>query len=433
VTGRNRSSTSGQPISRWKWFRTLGPGLITGASDDDPSGIATYSQAGAQLGLSITWTMLLTYPLMTAIQEISGRIGRTSGYGIAHNIRVLYPPWLLHSLVWLVAMANVINIGADLGAMADTTTLLLAGSRLFYVCVFGALCAVLQTFMRYERYAAYLKWLALSLLSYFATFLVIHVPWRDVMRGLLLPTLSADPHFWATVIAIFGTTISPYLFFWQASQEVDEIEASADRQSLREAPRQASDAFQRIRFDTYLGMGLSNLIGVAIMVATASTLHRAGIETIETSAQAAQALKPLAGSFAFALFTLNIIATGLLSIPVLAGSAASAIGESLQWKVGLTRKPSEARPFYGALLGATTVGIAINLSPLNPIRALFWSAVINGLVAVPVMVAVMLLSANTKVMGRFTVSGGLRLMGWLATGVMALASAGFFWSLLNAD
>ena len=414
----------------WKWFRSLGPGLVTGASDDDPSGIATYSQAGAQLGPQISWTLLLTYPLMVAIQEICARIGRTSGWGIAYNVRKIYAPWLLHSLVWLLAFANVINIGADLGAMADTATLVLPGARLVYVCVFGTLCAVLQITMPYERYASYLKWLALLLLSYFATFLVIDVHWGEVLRGLFLPHFSSDPGFWATVVAIFGTTISPYLFFWQASQEVDEIEAHESRQPLRQAPGQSRGAFHRIRLDTRIGMALSNLIGLAIMIAAAATLHRAGITKIETSAQAAQALKPVAGSFAFGLFALSIITTGMLSIPVLAGSAASAIGESLHWKVGLSCKPREAKAFYGTVLGAVIVGFLINLSGWNPVQALFWSAVINGIVAVPIMVTVMLLSADERVMGAFRVSGGLRLLGWAATAVMALASAVFFYSTL---
>jgi Mn2+/Fe2+ NRAMP family transporter len=408
----------------------LGPGLVTGASDDDPSGIATYSQAGAQLGPRICWALLLTYPLMVAIQEICGRIGRTSGWGIAHNVRKIYSPWLLHSLVWLLAVANVINIGADLGAMADTATLVLPGPRLAYAFLFGGICAALQIAMPYQRYASFLKWLALSLLSYFATFLAIDVHWGEVLRGLFLPHLSPDPRFWATVVAIFGTTISPYLFFWQASQEVDEVEAHGARQPLRRAPAQAGSAFRRIALDTRVGMALSNLIGLAIMIAAAATLHRAGITKIETSAQAAEALKPLAGSLAFGLFALSIITTGMLSIPVLAGSAASAIGEALHWKVGLSYQPGEAKAFYATLLGAVAVGLLINLSAWNPVQALFWSAVINGVVAVPIMVTVMLLSADERVMGAFRVSGGLKLLGWTSTGVMALAAAGFFYSSL---
>jgi Mn2+/Fe2+ NRAMP family transporter len=381
----------------------------------------------------MTWTMLLTYPLMAAIQEICGRIGRTTGCGIAQNIRKAHSPWLLHSLVWLLAIANVFNIGADLGAMGDTATLLLRGPRMLYICAFALLSGALQASMPYERYAALLKWLALSLLSYFATFLVIDVHWPDVLHGLFLPRLEADPDFWATVIATFGTTISPYLFFWQASQEVEEIATRGPREPLREAPRQAPSALQRIRVDTYVGMALSNLIGAAIMIATASTLHVAGVSRIETSAQAAEALKPVAGPFAFGLFSLSIISTGLLSIPALAGSAASAIGESLQWKVGLRHKPAEARAFYTTLLGATAIGVLINVSAMNPLRALFWSAVLNGIVAVPMMITVMLISANRNLMGKFRISGKLRLMGWIATGVMALASAGFFYSSLRGN
>jgi NRAMP (natural resistance-associated macrophage protein)-like metal ion transporter len=407
-----------------KALSILGPGLITGASDDDPSGIATYSQVGAQFGFSISWTMLFSYPLMAAIQEISGRIGRTTGRGIAGNIRRHYPVWLLNTIVALLFIANTINIGADLGAMGDALSLLVGGPHLFYVVLAGVLCVVLQIFVPYKRYVSVLKWLTLSLFAYFGTVMVVHIPWEEMARGLFIPTVSANTTFWTSVVAILGTTISPYLFFWQASQEVEDVEASPEREPLKYAPRQAENALQRIRLDTYIGMAFSNLVAIAIIVTTAATLHVAGITDIQTSSQAAEALRPVAGRFAFSVFTLGILGTGLLAVPVLAGSAAYAIGEARKWPTGLARLPLQAKAFYATLAIATLVGVALNFTSFNPIQALFWSAVINGVVAAPVMVLMMLLTANTKVMGQFTVSGVLRFTGWLATAVMAAAVVG---------
>jgi Mn2+/Fe2+ NRAMP family transporter len=415
-----------QPAAQNKrrFLAVLGPGLITGASDDDPSGIATYSQAGAQFGYTVSWTMLLSYPLMAAVQEISARIGRTTGQGIAGNIRGHYPPWVLRALVLLLCVANVINIGADLGAMGDALGLLIGGPRLLYVILFGALCAGLQTFMRYARYVSLLKWLCLALLAYFGTVMVVHVPWSQAAWGLLVPTLSSDSAFWAMVVAILGTTISPYLFFWQASQEAEDIKAVPERKPLLRRPGQAPDAFARIRLDTYIGMAFSNLVALAIIITTAATLHANGITNIETSAQAAEALKPVAGPFAFTVFTLGIVGTGLLSVPVLAGSAAYALGETRRWRVGLDRRPLEAKQFYAAIVIATLAGAIINFSPINPIKALYWSAVINGIVAVPVMIIMMSMTADRRIMGKFTLHGPLPVIGWLATAAMASAVVG---------
>jgi NRAMP (natural resistance-associated macrophage protein)-like metal ion transporter len=410
--------------SKRRLLQVLGPGLITGASDDDPSGIATYSQAGAQLGYAITWTMLFSYPLMTVIQEISGRIGRTTGQGIAGNIRQHYPNWLLQAIVVLLFAANILNIGADLGAMGDAATLLLGGSRLLYVMAFGVLCALLQIFMRYSRYVSVLKWLTLALFAYFGTVMVVKIPWGEAVRGFLVPTVSLDPAFWITVVAILGTTISPYLFFWQASQEAEDTKEKTERKPLVEAPRQGPDAIQRIRLDTYIGMALSNTVALAIMITTAATLHGAGITDIDSSSQAAEALRPVAGPFAFALFAVGIIGTGLLAVPVLAGSAAYALGEARKWPIGLARKPKNAKAFYAAIATATLVGICINFSPINPIKALYWSAVINGVVAVPVMAIMMLMAVDAKIMGEFTVPWVMRVIGWAATLVMALAVVG---------
>jgi NRAMP (natural resistance-associated macrophage protein)-like metal ion transporter len=405
-------------------LRALGPGLITGASDDDPSGIATYSQAGAQLGYAITWTMLFSYPLMAVIQEISGRIGRTTGKGIAGNIRQHYPNWLLQAIVVLLFVANILNIGADLGAMGDASALLIGGPRLLYVVMFGAICALLQIFMQYSRYVGVLKWLTLALFAYFGTVMAVKIPWSEAARGFLVPSFSSEPAFWTTVVAILGTTISPYLFFWQASEEAEDTKEKPRRKPLLDAPRQGPDAIERIRLDTYIGMAFSNAVALAIMITTAATLHLAGITDIESSSQAAEALRPVAGPFAFTLFTLGIVGTGLLAVPVLAGSAAYALGEARKWPIGLARKPKEAKAFYLAIATATLIGILINFSPINPIKALYWSAVINGIVAVPVMAIMMLMAVNAKVMGEFRIPLAMRVIGWVATVVMALAVIG---------
>jgi NRAMP (natural resistance-associated macrophage protein)-like metal ion transporter len=402
----------------------LGPGLITGASDDDPSGIATYSQVGAQFGFSISWTMLFSYPLMAAIQEISGRIGRITGRGIAGNIRRNYPAWQLHIIVGLLFFANTVNIGADLGAMGDALGLLIGGPQLLYVGFTGILCVVVQIFVHYSRYAALLKWLTLSLFAYFGTVMVVQIPWAEVARGLFIPTFPATTTFWTSVVAILGTTISPYLFFWQASHEVEEIKAKRQRNPLKFAPHQAVSALERIRLDTYLGMAFSNLVAVAIIITTAATLHAQGITNVQTSTQAAEALRPVAGQFAFSVFTLGIVGTGLLAVPVLAGSAAYAVGEALKWPTGLARQPLQAKAFYATLTIATMTGVTLNLTGFDPIRALFWSAVINGVVAVPVMVYMMLFTAKMSVMGQFPVTGALRIMGWIATAAMAAAVGG---------
>jgi NRAMP (natural resistance-associated macrophage protein)-like metal ion transporter len=405
-------------------LRTLGPGFITGASDDDPSGIGTYSQAGAQLGFGVGWTMLLTFPLMAAIQEISARIGRTTGHGISGIICRHYPAWLLYSLVAMVFAANTINIGADLNAMGDAVTLLIGGPSLLYVVAFGVFCVLGIVFMNYRRYALVLKWTSLSLFAYVAALFAVHVNWGDAIVGILVPHVTWSYAFFTTLLAIFGTTISPYLFFWQAAQEVEEIEARRARKPLVEAPQQALKDLGRIRADTLVGMAFSNLIALAIICTTAATLHEHGTTDIATSTQAAEALRPIAGKFAFVIFALGIIGTGLLAVPVLAGSAAYAIGEARRWPVGLSRKPREAVAFYSVLAGATLFGVAITLIGIDPIKALYWSAVINGIVAVPVMVVMMLLTARQKVMGEFVVRGPLRWLGWAATAAMALCVAG---------
>jgi len=431
TTLQGRPASTSAPKHTGLWSR-LGPGIITGASDDDPSGIATYSQAGAAYGYSLLWTMPLTLPLMSAVQEISARIGRITGRGLAGNLRRHYPKWLLYPVVFLLVMANVINLGADIGAMGDAVRLLIGGPALIYSGAFALLCIALEVFASYPRCCKVLKWLTPVLFSYFIVVFLVHVPWKTAMKGLLLPQLQRSGDYWATVIAVFGTTISPYLFFWQSSQETEELRADPDAEPLNYAPEQAAAQFRRIRVDTYVGMTASNVAALFMMIAAAATLNASGITDVETSTQAAQALRPL-GALAFFLFAMGIVGTGLLAVPVLAGSAAYAVGEALQWPTGLDRKPLHAKGFYAVITVATLMGLAFNFplvqrtTHLTPIKALFWSAVINGVTAVPIMVLMMLMSSNPRVMGKFA-SGSklLRTVGWLATAAMAAASVGMF-------
>jgi len=418
ATAKRESNTENASETNQTLVTVLGPGLIAGASDDDPSGIATYSQAGAQLGFSVTWTLLFSYPLMAAIQEIGARIGRTTGKGIAANIRSHYSNGVLQIVVALLLIANTINIGADLGAMGDALGMLIGGPPLLYVVLFGVVCVALEIFIPYESYAPVLRWLTIALFSYFGTALFVHIPWGEVARGLFIPSFEANGKFWATVVAVLGTTISPYVFFWQASQEVEETRRVAERKPLVRAPEQGPSALERIRLDTYIGMGLANLVALAIMITTAATLHAKGVTDIETSTQAAEALRPVAGPFAFAIFTLGIVGTGLLAVPVLAGSAAYALAEARRWPNGLARKPKAAKAFYATIALATLIGALINFSPINPIKALYWSAVINAVVAVPVIAMMMALSANPDIMGKFVVRGPLRVLGWITVAVM---------------
>lgn len=402
-------------------LKSLGPGLITGASDDDPSGIGTYSQAGAQLGYGIGWTMLLTFPMMVAIQEISARVGRVTGSGISGNVGRHYPPALLHGIVTLLFIANTINIAADLAAMADATKLLIGGPAMLYVMGFGVLSIGAQIFFDYRRYVAVLKWLTLCLFAYVAALAVVKVDWPAALSGMLLPRITWSSDYLTTVVAILGTTISPYLFFWQASQEAEDERIDPDKSPLIEKPLGAAMEFSRIRADTIIGMAFSNLIALSIIITVAATLNVAGKTDIQTSAQAAEALKPIAGAFAGIIFALGIVGTGLLAIPVLAGSTAYAVGESQRWLVGLDRKPREAAAFYSVLALSATIGIALNFTAIDPIEALYWSAVINGVLAVPVMILLMAMSRRTDVMGDFRISGWLFWLGWLATAVMTFA------------
>jgi len=409
-------------------LRSLGPGLITGASDDDPSGIGTYSQAGAQLGFGIGWTLILTYPLMVAIQEISGRIGRVSGYGIAGNVCRNFPAPMVWFLIVLLFVANTINIAADLGAMADSLKLLIGGPAILYVILFGTVSVIAQIFFEYKRYVAILKWLTLSLFAYVITLAVVRVPWGEAIKGLLIPRMSFDRTFLTTLVAVLGTTISPYLFIWQSSQEAEEQRIDKTKRPLKRDLSDHEPELRRIRLDTVIGMAFSNLIAIAIVMTTAATLHAHGITDISSSAQAAAALKPLAGDFAELVFALGIIGTGLLAVPVLAGSTAYAIGEGRKWPVGLSRRPKQAVAFYGVLSLSAGLGIALNFTSLDPIKALYWSAVVNGVLAAPVMVMLMALVRRRRVMGELVVRGGLYWLGWVSTAAMALCTFGMAFS-----
>ena len=412
---------------RPKLLQILGPGLITGAADDDPSGIATYSQAGAQFGYDLGWTLLFSWPLMCAIQEICARVGRVTGRGIAGNLKKHYPGWIVYSLVGLLVVANTINLGADMGAMGAALNLVIGGPTLLYVALFGVASILLEVFVRYARYVSVLKWLTLSLFAYVGVAIVVHMPWGKVAYHLVVPRISLAPGYLTVVVAILGTTISPYLFFWQAEEEVEEVKERDDAKPLERAPEQARAEFHRIRWDTYIGMGFSALIAMFILWTTAATLNAHGITNIQTSAQAAKALGPIAGQFASIVFALGIIGTGLLALPVLAGSAAFAMGEAFGWYVGLARKLNRAKAFYGAIAAAMVIGGALNfVHIIDPIKALFWSAVINGVASVPIMVLIMHLASHKAAMGQFKLHMGLKAVGWLATLVMAAAAVGMF-------
>ncbi|HEX3836455.1 MAG TPA: Nramp family divalent metal transporter [Steroidobacteraceae bacterium] len=404
--------------------KQLGPGLITGAADDDPSGIATYSQAGAQFGYSMLWAVLFTYPLMVGIQMVSARLGCITGRGLAANVKAVFPRWVLYSIVGLLLMANTINIAADVAAMGEALRLLVGGSARMFSVGFGALCLGLQVFLRYETYVRYLKWLTLVLLSYVAVIFTIHVPWHTVVRELALPSLVLDNNTITVIVAVFGTTISPYLFFWQAAQEVEDLRAVSARNGrgtlLPHAEEVARRHLRRIRWDTYLGMGFSNLIAFFIILSTAATLHASGFTNIQTSAQAASALRPLGGQLTFLLFSLGIIGTGMLAVPVLAGSAAYAVSESFDWQSGMDRKLHEALEFYAIIAIATVGGVILNFTHLDPMRALLWSAEVNGVIAVPIMAIMMLLARREDIMGQFVIRPRLRRLGWAATAVMAV-------------
>ncbi|WP_246216961.1 NRAMP family divalent metal transporter [Paraburkholderia panacisoli] len=414
--GASLSRLKEHPLAR------IGPGLITGVADDDPSGIATYSQAGAQFGLNMLWTMPLAFPLMAAIQSMCANLGRVTGKGLAANIKEAFPPVVLYAVVLLLLLANTLNIAADVAAMGEVAQLVSGIDRHLLTVGFVFATLLLQIFVPYHRYVFFLKWLTISLLAYAAVLFTVHVPWRDVALRTLWPRFTVDANAAAVIVAVFGTTISPYLFFWQASEEVEDMHARPDGAPLVSHPRAAPTELRRIRWDTWSGMLYSDLTAYFIMLATAVTLHAAGVTDITTAAQAASALRPLAGDFAYLLFALGVLGVGFIGVPVLAGSGAYALAEALGWQEGLERKLHDARGFYGIIAVSVLAALAIQFSPVSPMKALFWSAVINGVVAVPLMVVILLLVSKRSVMGAFTASRPLVVLGSIATALMGLAA-----------
>ena len=406
----------------------LGPGLVTGAADDDPSGIGTHSQVGAQFGYGLSWTFLFSFPLMVAIQEVAAEIGRVTGAGIARNMRRHYPRPLLVLMVGLLLIANIVNLGADLAAMGAAVGLLIGGPIGLYTLLFGLFCIIVEVALSYERYSSVLKWATLSLFAYVAVVIVAQVPWGEALTSLVVPRIEWTGAYATAVVAILGTTISPYLFFWQAGQEIEEQKRHKVK-PLCITPKEAGPELKRIRIDTLTGMAFSSIVSLAIVFATAATLHANGIRDIETSAQAVEALRPIAGNFAFALFALGIIGTGLLAVPVLAGSAAYAVTEMFGISGSLDAKPTKARLFYGTIAVTTLLGVSLQYVGIDPARSLYWAAVVNGVLAAPLMVMMMLIVRNPRAMGRLTLGRRATITGWIATGVMAVATIVFFATL----
>lgn len=405
-------------------LKALGPGLVTGAADDDPSGIATYSQAGAQFGTGLLWTTVLTTPLMIAIQLVSARIGWATGRGLAANLRLHYPRPLLYFVVALLLIANTINIGADLGAMAAAAQGLAGGGNInVYLAGFAFVSLMLQMWLPFPRYAPILKLLTLSLLAYVGVLFVVHIDWSRLAIDALLPRIVPTRDYFFMVVAVFGTTISPYLFFWQASQEVDERVLRGDTPGQLQADEAARPHLRRIKIDTTFGMIFSNAIAFVIMLSTAITLHQHGVTDIQSSAQAAEALRPIAGDRAYLLFSVGVIGAGMLAVPVLAGSAAYAASEVFGWRGGLHDNPWTAKGFYAVLTAAFAIGVLLEFNDVAPLRELIWSAVVNGIVAVPIMATMMLMVSRSDIMGSFVARPRLKRLGWLATGIMAAAVA----------
>lgn len=407
-------------------IKRLGPGVITGAADDDPSGIATYSQAGAQAGFGLLWTVVLTWPLMVAVQSVSARIGRVTGRGLAANMCRTFPRPVVLVAVLLLFVANTINIGADLAAMGAAVNLLLPWDRHWYTLAFAIASLLAIVFIPYSRYVGFLKWLTFSLFAYVGVVFTADLDWKAVAAGAVLPRFALDGESLMLVVAVLGTTISPYLFFWQSSQEVEDEEGDPGAAPLKKAPEQAAGELRRINWETGIGMAVSNLVAFFIMLTTAATLHAAGKTDIQSTEQAAEALKPIAGEAAFLLFSLGIVGTGLLAVPVLAGSAAYALGEVRGWKTGLERRPRDAVPFYSVIGAAILIGLAVDYLPIDPMKALIWSAVLNGVIVVPIIAAMMIVASRRDVMGAFTASAWQRWLGWLTFAVMGAAAIAMF-------
>lgn len=419
----------GQAKDYWK---TLGPGLTTGAADDDPSGITTYSQTGAAYGFNLLWLAPYTFPLMAIVQEMCARIGLVTGRGLAANIRQYYPKWVLYIATSLLFMANTLNIGADLGAMAKATQLLFPKiSFTTLILGFTIVTLALQIFTTYEKYAKYLKWLALVLLSYVFSTLTMNIDWGMVLQKTIVPTIAFSKDQIFLITGILGTTISPYLFFWQTSQEVEEqILGGRTTLKLRQVETTPLEV-RNMRTDVWSGMFLSNLVMFFIITACAATLYANGITNITSAAEAAQALKPIAGDQVYLLFALGIIGTGMLAVPILAGGASYALSESFGWKFGLYRKLREANAFYGVIIISTGIGLAINFLGFDPIKALIYSAVFNGLIAPVVLVLIVLLSSNVKIMGRWVNGKLTNIIGWIVVALMTISGIATIVSLFG--
>lgn len=414
-------------------LRLLGPGLVTGAADDDPSGIATYSQAGAQFGYGLLWTVFLTAPFMIAIQLVSAQIGRVTGKGIIANVKDFAPRWLVISLVAMLVMANTFNIAADLAAMGEALSLVIGGLNREHALIFAAMSVLLQVFVRYRRYAPALKILTLVLFVYVATAFTVQIPWGTALAHTIWPAAAISRDYLLMVVAVLGTTISPYLFFWQASQEVEEMKQNRpgrplkERRPLKELSRGGESEIARIALDTSVGMVYSNVIAFFIIVTTAAVLNAGGVTNIRSAAQAAEALRPLAGNLTFVLFALGIVGTGLLAVPVLAGSAAYCVAEAFGWPATLEAKAPDAVGFYSIIAAATVVGLALGYTPIDPIQMLIWSAVLNGIVAVPIMAVMMVVATRLSVMGRFSARPMLTFFGWAGTALMAVTVVALLW------
>ena len=406
------------------FLRHVGPGVITGAADDDPSGIATYTQAGAQFGTGLLWTVFLSLPFMIAIQLVSARIGRVTGKGVAANLRDHTPRAFLMTMVALLVIANTINIAADIAAMGEALKLVVGGAAHFHALAFGIVTVLLQVFVPYRKLAPILKWLTLFLFSYVIAAFMVDVPWLQVLHDLVIPKLQWTSGYWMMIVALLGTTISPYLFFWQASQEVEELRLKG---GFLGAEKKIRRDLRSVKRDTFIGMFFSNSIAFFIMMLGGVVLYSAGIRDVISAAQAAQALRPLAGDFAFMLFAGGIIATGLLAVPVLASSAAYAVAEAFGWAEGLERQWFEAKRFYAIIVVATVIGTGLDFTPIDPMKALYWSAVINGVVAVPIMAGMMLLAGNKEVMGNFTSGFKTTWFGWGGVAVMGFAVVMMLW------
>jgi NRAMP (natural resistance-associated macrophage protein)-like metal ion transporter len=418
--------------SRGVVLRLLGPGLVTGAADDDPSGIATYSQAGAQFGYGLLWTVFLTIPFMIAIQLVSALIGRVTGKGLAANVMEIAPRWLVLVLIFLLVAANTINIAADIAAMAEALSLVIGGLRHEHALIFASASTLLQVFVPYRRYAPVLKFLTLTLFAYVATAFTVNIPWSTALIATVWPKADISAEYFLMVVAVLGTTISPYLFFWQASQEVEEMRQGKVRRPLRELARGGAVELDRIKIDTTVGMFLSNIIAFFIILTTASVLHAHGVTNINSATEAAEALRPLAGNATFVLFALGIIGTGLLAVPVLAGSAAYGVSEVFGWHATLEAKAPDAVGFYSIIAAATAIGFGLGFTGIDAIHMLVWSAVLNGIVAVPIMAMMMVIVANPKLMGRFKARTWLVALGWIGTAMMGVAVIALFWSTLTS-